>query len=67
MISLHKKIPNVDYITAVESMCQKLKEEDAGKLMADINSLLRRSPVPKPNLSKQKNIGLAQLKGTRTG
>ena len=61
------KIPNVDYITAVESMCQKLKEEDAGDLRVDINSLLRRSQMPKPNLSKQESIGLAQLKRTRTG
>ena len=29
------KIPNVDYITAVESMCQKLKEEDAEELRAE--------------------------------
>ena len=27
-----KYIPNVDYITAVESMCSKLKEEDAMEL-----------------------------------
>ena len=55
-------IPNVDYITAVESMCHKLKEENAGELRADINSLLRRAQMPKPNLSKQESIGLAQHK-----
>ena len=54
------KIPYVDYITAVESMYQKLKEEGNGKLRADINLLLRRSQVPKPNLFKQESIGLAQ-------
>ena len=32
-------IPNVDYITAVESMCPKLKEEDAMELRTNINSL----------------------------
>ena len=56
------KIPNVNYTTAVESMCQKLKEEDAGEIKADINSLLIRLQVPKPSLSKQESIGLAQLK-----
>ena len=55
------KIPNVDYITAVKSMCQKLKEEDDEECRTDINSLLRRAQVPKPNLSKQESIGLAQL------
>ena len=56
------KIPNVDYITAVESMCQKLKEEDTRELRADINSILRRSQVPKPNLLKPESIELAKLK-----
>ena len=36
-------IPNVDYITAVESMCTKLKEEDAMELRANINALLRKA------------------------
>ena len=56
-----KYIPNVDYITAVESMCSKLKE-DAMELRSDINSLLRKAQVPKPNLTKWERIGLAQLK-----
>ena len=46
-------IPNIDYITAIESMCPKLKEDDAMELRADINSLLRRAKVPKSNLTKQ--------------
>ena len=49
-------------ITAIESMCPKHKEEDAIELRADINSLLRRGKVPKPNLTKQERIGLSQLK-----
>ena len=56
------KIPNVDYITAVKSVCQNLKEEDAEELRADINSLLRRVQVLKPNLLKQESIGIDQLK-----
>ena len=55
-------IPNVDYITAVESMYHKLKEEDPGWHRADVNSLLRRVQVPKQNLPKQETIGLAQFK-----
>ena len=46
-------IPNVDYITAIASVCPKLREEDAMKLRADVNSLLRRAKVPKANLTKQ--------------
>ena len=55
-------IPNLEYITAIESMCPKLKEEDAMELRTDMNSLLRKGKVPKPNLTKQERIGLAQLK-----
>ena len=43
-------------------MCHKLKEEDAGEPRADINSLLRRAQVPKSNVTKKENIGLAHLK-----
>ena len=55
-------ILNVDYITAIESVCPKLKEEDAMELRADVNSLLRRAKVLKANLTKQEKIGLSQLK-----
>ena len=46
-------IPTIDYITAIESMCPKLKEEEAMELRADINSVLRRPKAPKSNLAKQ--------------
>ena len=55
-------IPNFEYSTAIESMCPKLKEEDAMELRADINSLLRKGKTPKPNLTKEERIGLTQLK-----
>ena len=54
-------IPNVDYITAVESICPKLRDQEAQELRVDINSLLRRSQAPKTNLTNQERIGLAQL------
>ena len=43
-------------------MCPKLKEEDTTELRANINSLLRKAQVPKPNLTRQEMLGLAQLK-----
>ena len=46
-------IPSVDYITAVKSICPKLRDQDAQELRADTNSLLRRSQTPKPNLTTQ--------------
>ena len=43
-------------------MCSKLKEEDAMELRSDINGLLMKAKAPKPNLTRQERIGLAQLK-----
>ena len=55
-------IPNLEYITAIESMCPKLKEEDASEFRANINALLRKGKAPKPNLNKQERIALSHLK-----
>ena len=38
--------PNVDYISAIESISQNLTEQDAQELKADINSLPKRFPAP---------------------
>ena len=61
----HKNPPNVDYIAAIESVCQKLTEQDAEELRADINGLLRRAHAPKPNLNKAEVKALAKLKGDK--
>ena len=39
-------IPNTDYITAVETICSKLKEQEVQELRPDVNSLLRRAHIP---------------------
>ena len=46
----------------MESICPKLREEEAMELRTDINSLLRKAQVPKPNLTKEERLGLVQLK-----
>ena len=56
-----KFIPNVDYFTTMETMCSKLKEEEAIELRSDVNVLLRKANAPKPNLTMKESIGLAQL------
>ena len=55
-------IPNGEYIKAIESMCLKLKHEDAMELTADINSLLRKGKVPKTQLdqTRKNRIGTTQ-------
>ena len=55
-------IHSTDYITVVESICSKLKEQEVQELRVDVNSLLRRVHTPKPNLTKQERRGFVQLK-----
>ena len=57
-----KHLPNIDYITAIETITTKLKEQDAMELRAEVNSILRKGIAPKSNLTKQERIGLEELK-----
>ena len=59
---VHRHKPSLEYITVVEPICPKLKEEDTMELRADINSFLRKAQAPKPNLTRQERLGLAQIK-----
>ena len=55
-------IPNLDYITAIETVCSKLKEDDAAELRGEINGILKKGKTPKPNLDKEERIALNQLR-----
>ena len=58
---LPSNIPNLEYVTAIESIGQKLKEEDASELKVVINTILRKGQPPKPNLNKEERKALSQL------
>ena len=58
-------IPNLDYITAIETVCSKLKEEDVAELRGEINGILSKTKTPKPNLNKEERIALNQLRKDR--
>ena len=55
-------IPNLDYITAIETVCSKLKEEDAAELRGEINGILKKGKIPKPNPDKDERTALHQLR-----
>ena len=57
-----KNPPNLDYITTIDTACQKLNIQDAEELRADINGLLRKSHSPRPNLNKEVSKALVELK-----
>ena len=60
-----KHPPNLEYITAIETACTKLSQQDAEELRANINQVLRASHHPKPNLTKAQNLAIRELKRDR--
>ena len=57
--------PNLEYITAIESVCTKLGQQGAEELRADINGVLRSTHPPKLNLTKAQSQALGELKRDR--
>ena len=47
--------PHLEYITAFESACHKLNQQDAKELNADINRVLGGSDSPSPISTRQSN------------
>ena len=47
------KPPKVEFISAIELACQKLTEQDAQELSAEVNIMLRRAKPPKGNISRE--------------
>ena len=47
--------PNLEYLTAIESVCTKLSQQDAQELRADINTVLRGSHIPSLILARQRH------------
>ena len=57
--------PKLEYITAIESMCTKLSQQEVKELRSNINRVLRASHPPKPNLNKAEARALRDLKRDR--
>ena len=54
--------PNLDYITAIKTVCTKVGQQDAEELRADINRVIRSFHPPKPNLTKAPSQAIRELK-----
>ena len=54
--------PNLEYITAIESVCSTLGQQDAKELRANINRVPRSSHPAKHNLNKAQVQALRKLK-----
>ena len=54
--------PHLEYITSIESACQKLDHQEAEEIKANINRILRSSHLLKLNLTKEELMPLAELR-----
>ena len=58
-----KQPPNLEYITGIEAACTKLSQQDAEKLRAEVNRVLR-SSHPQIQLNQSTKLS---FKGTKRG
>ena len=56
--------PNLEYITAIESVCTKVSQQDVEEFRADINRVLR-DCHPKSNFSNAEAQAIRELKGDK--
>ena len=54
--------PNVQFISAVEAACQRLPEQEAQELRAEVNILWKRAKPPKSNISREEKKALKGLR-----
>ena len=54
--------PLLEYITSIDTVCQKLDHQEAEELRTDINRVLLSSHTPKPNLTKGEFKSLVELR-----
>ena len=52
----------MEYISAAEAACQRLPEQDAEELRAEVNILLQRAKPPKSNITKEEKKVLKELR-----
>ena len=54
--------PNVEFISAIGSACQRLSDQDAQELRAETSYLLRRAKAPRSNIIKEEKTALKELR-----
>ena len=54
--------PNVEFISAIESVCHKFSDQNTQKLRVETNCLLRKAKTPKSNITKEESRALKELR-----
>ena len=55
--------PIVEFISAIESVCQKLSDQDVQDLRVETSCLLRKAKTPKSNITKEVRKVLKEFRG----
>ena len=54
--------PTVECITAIEEICQKLEKGEAEELRAEVKNILKKAHPPKPNITKEEQKAIENLR-----
>ena len=54
--------PNVDFITAIESVCHTFLDQDSQELRAETSCLLKKATAPRANITREENKALRELR-----
>ena len=58
----HLGPPTVECITAIEEICQKLEMGEAEELRAEVKNILKKAHPPKPNITKEEQKAIENLR-----
>ena len=58
--------PVIECITAIEEVCQKLERGEAEELRGEVKAILKRAHPPKPNISREEQKAMEELRKDTT-
>ena len=57
-----KSPPTIEYVTAIEEICQKLEQGEAEEFRGEVKAILKNTHPPKQNITKEEQKAIAQLR-----
>ena len=61
-----RRPPVIECITAIEEVCQKLERGEAEELRGEVKAILKRAHPPKPNISREEQKVMEELRKDTT-
>ena len=54
--------PTIECVTAIEEICQKLEQGEAEELWGEVKAILKKTHLPKQNITKEELKAIVQLR-----